>query len=204
MKVVLINGSVHEHGCTSRALEEMKIEFEKNGIEVISFCVGKDPIPDSLVNDKESPKGKQKIDEFMKLAEECDGFVFGGPVYFSNPSGQLMSFMNRVFYGSKPELFAGKVGVGITTARRAGVVSTMDDINHYFYLKQMIIPTAFYWNQVYGAVAKDVEEDKEGLQNLRRLAQNMTYILKLIELGKKNGIEFPSFDEKKERTNFIR
>ena len=162
MKVVLINGSVHEHGCTSRALEEMKIEFEKNGIEVISFWVGKDPIPDSLVNDKESPKGKQKIDEFMKLAEECDGFVFGGPV------------------------------------------STMDDINHYFYLKQMIIPTAFYWNQVYGAVAKDVEEDKEGLQNLRRLAQNMTYILKLIELGKKNGIEFPSFDEKKERTNFIR
>lgn len=68
----------------------------------------------------------------------------------------------------------------------------------------MIIPTAFYWNQVYGAVAKDVEQDKEGLQNLRRLAQNMTYILKLIELGKKNGIEFPSFDEKKERTNFIR
>lgn len=204
MKVILVNGSVHEKGSTNRALEEMKGQFEMEGIETVMFWVGKNPIPDSLSNASEAPRGEEKTKEFLELARTADGFVFGGPVYYSNASGQLLSFMNRIFYGTDPKIYEGKVAVGITVARRAGTVPTQDQINHYFSLKQMIIPTSFYWNNVFGAIPTDLDQDREGLQNLRKLASNMSYVLKLIEMGKREGIEFPSLDEKKEKTNFIR
>lgn len=204
MKVLLVNGSAHEKGSTNRALTEMCEEFKKQGIEASVFWIGKNPIPDSLTNSEGSPSGERKVAEFKELAKEAQGFVFGSPVYFANVNGQLLSFMNRVFYGSPKGLFEGKVAAGMTVARRAGVITAVDEINHYFFLKQMIMPTAFYWNQVYGATAADVEKDTEGLQNCRRLAQMMAYVLKLIECGKNNGIDFPEFSEKKAKTNFIR
>lgn len=204
MKVILVNGSVHENGSTNRALQEMKAQFEKEGIQAEIFWVGRDPIPDSLTNGEISPIREKKVEEFKKLSAETDGFVFGGPVYYANASGQLLSFMNRVFYGSKAGLYEGKVAVGLTVARRAGVVSAQDQINHYFALKQMIIPSSMYWNHAFGAIPTDLDKDEEGLQNLRKLASNMAYVLKIIEIGKRNGIEFPSLDETKKKTNFIR
>lgn len=204
MKVILVNGSVHEHGCTDRAEQEIAKELEKNGIETISFWVGKNPIPDSLVQKEVSPEGEKKVKEFLALAKEAQGFVFGSPVYYANANGQLLSFMNRVFYGIPASIYAGKVAIGVTSARRAGVVAAVDQIQHYFSLKQMIVPTAFYWNQVYGNTPREVENDLEGLQNMRRLGQMMAYVLKLIECGKKNGIDFPEFQEKKVWTNFER
>lgn len=201
MRVILVNGSPHEKGCTYVGLKEMQQQFEKNGIKADIFWIGKDPISDSLVNVIND--NNKKVDEFLSLAKECDGFVFGGPTYFANANGNLISFMNRVFYGTDPNLYKGKVACGITAARRAGTLTSLDEIHHYFYLKQMIIPTALYWNQVFGAIPTDAILDKEGLQNLRKLANNMSYIMKLIKIGKENGIEFPELEEKRERTNFI-
>lgn len=204
MTVILVNGSGNEHGCVARAEEEIAKVLKAQGIDAIPFWLGKAPIADVLDDQRIAKDGEKKVREFLDLAMAADGFVFGSPVYYANANGQLLSFMNRVFFGSPKALFQGKVAVAIASARRAGTVPTTDQIEHYFALGEMIVPTAFYWNQVFGNTPEEVEKDLEGLQNMRRIGAMMAYVLKLIDLGNKSGISFPSFDEKKAGTNFIR
>ena len=82
-------------------------------------------------------------------------------------------------------------------------MSTFDDINRFFTISCMPVVPSQYWNQVHGAKPEDVLKDEEGLQIVRTLAQNMAWMLKLIELGKKNGLPHPE-REPFMRTNFIR
>ena len=134
--------------------------------------------------------------------DEFDGFIFGTPVYYAGISGQLKSFMDRLFYTYKSHL-QYKPAAAVVSARRGGCVSAFDDINRFFTISCMPVVPSQYWNQVHGAKPEDVRKDEEGLQIMRTLAQNMAWMLKLIELGKKNGLPHPE-REQFMRTNFIR
>lgn len=205
MKVLLVNGSSRANGCTHTALCEVARALNEEGIETEEYFIGNEPLADCIACYKCRELGKcifnDQVNAFVEKAREADGFVFGSPVYYSHPSGRLLTFMDRAFY-SAPSAFMFKPGTAVLSARRAGTVSSFDVINKYFSICSMPIVTSTYWNQVYGAQPDEVKEDKEGMMTMYNLGKNMAWLLKCIHLGKENGIDDP-FNEKV-LTNFHR
>ena len=206
MKVILVNGGPHEKGCTYTALEEVSNTLQKNAIETEIMWLGNNPIAGCIGCNACLKTGKcfrgDIVNEFLEKAKNADGFVFGTPVHFASMSGALTSFMDRIFYG-RGELFKNKPACGVMSCRRGGASATFDEINKYFAMNNMPIVTSQYWNQVHGTNPEEVRKDEEGMQTMRTLGNNMAWLLKCIDVAKKNGIEYPE-KEKPIKTNFIR
>lgn len=210
MKVLLFNGSSNEHGCTYTALKESASALEKNGIETEIIQVGKNAIRDCIGCGACRKLGGKCVfkddivNEVIEKAKEADGFIFGSPVYYAHPSGRLLSFMDRVFYAGGTA-FKFKPAAAIVSARRAGTTASLDAITKHFTINQMPVVSSNYWPMVHGAqnTPDDVKQDIEGLQIMRVLGDNMSWILKCIEAGKQQGI-VPPQNEDKVMTNFIR
>lgn len=201
-KVLLINGSPHEHGCTYTALKEMIDVFTANGIESELVYLGKQPIAGCIACGTCYETGRcifnDKVNEIMDRIDEFDGIVLGSPVYYAGPAGQLCAFLDRLFYISKGRM-AGKIGASVVSCRRGGATAAFDRLNKYFGISNMHIAGSQYWNQIHGNTPEEANQDQEGLQTMRTLAQNMAWLMKC----KEAGIEKPEY-EKKVATNFIR
>lgn len=206
MKVLLVNGGPHEKGCTYTALEEVSKTLQKNGIETEIIWLGVKPIAGCIGCNVCLKTGKcfrnDIVNEFIEKSKEADGFVFGTPVHFASSAGSLTSFMDRVFYG-RGELFKNKPACCVVSCRRGGATATFDQINKYFSICNMPIVTSQYWNQVHGTNPDEVRKDEEGMQTMRTLGNNMAWLLKCIDVAKKNGVEYPE-NEKAVKTNFVR
>lgn len=206
MKVILVNGSPHQRGCTYTALMEVKKSLEKNGIETEDFWIGNKPTAGCIGCGSCLETGRcfvdDKVNQFLEKVPSADGFIFGTPVHFASGSGMITSFMDRVFYGRR-SLFKNKVASGVVSCRRGGATSTFDQINKYFAMNNMPIITSQYWNMVHGSKPEDVLKDEEGLQTMRTLGNNMAWILKCIDAGRSAGVSEPE-NEKVVMTNFIR
>lgn len=206
MKVILVNGSPHQRGCTYIALTEVKKSLENNGIVTEDFWIGNKPIAGCIGCGSCLDTGKcfvdDKVNEFLEMVPNADGFIFGTPVHFASGSGMITSFMDRVFYGRR-SLFKNKVAAAVISCRRGGATSTFDQINKYFAMNNMPIVTSQYWNMVHGSKPEDVLKDEEGLQTMRTLGNNMAWILRCIDAGKKAGVMEPE-NEKVVMTSFIR
>ena len=206
MKVLVINGSPKQHGCTDTALSEVEAQLHREGIETERHWVGRQPVPGCLGCGHCVETGKcvfrDGVNELADRVDEFDALVVGSPVYYAGPSGQIHCFLDRLFYVTG-STWAGKPGAAVVSCRRGGASSAFDQLNKYFTISNMPVVPSQYWNQVHGAKPEDVRKDEEGLQIMRTLAQNMAWMLKLIELGKKNGLPHPE-REPFMRTNFIR
>lgn len=206
MKVLMLNGSCHQKGNTYRALLEIGMQLEKEGIEYEIFQLGSAPIRDCIGCGKCTEEGciftDDKVNEFVAKAKEADGFVFGTPVYYAHPSGRVLSFLDRVFYSSGKS-FAFKPGASVAVARRGGTSASFDVMNKYFGICQMPVAGSTYWNLVHGCVEGEAQQDVEGMQTMRNLARNMAWMLKCFRAGKESGVPLP-VKETGSRTNFIR
>ena len=206
MKVLLVNGGPHEKGCTYTALEELSKTLQKNGIETEIIWLGVNAIAGCIGCNACLKTGKcfrnDIVNDFIEKSKEADGFVFGTPVHFASSAGSLTSFMDRVFYG-RGDLFKNKPACCVVSCRRGGATATFDQINKYFSICNMPIVTSQYWNQVHGTNPDEVRKDEEGMQTMRTLGNNMAWLLKCIDVARKNGVEYPE-NEKAVKTNFIR
>ena len=208
MKVLLLNGSSHPHGCTDTALREVASALENAGIDAEILFLGNDPVRDcTACGTCAKAPGKCVFDDdivnrIIEKAREADGFVFGTPVYYAHPSGRILSILDRVFYAGK-NTFVYKPAAAIASARRAGTTASLDVLQKYFTISQMPVVSSTYWTMVHGREAQDVLKDEEGLQTMRNLAVNMAWMLQCIEAGKAMGIQPPQA-ESGARTNFIR
>lgn len=207
MKVLLVNGGPHKDGCTNLALEEISKVLQKNNIESEIFWLGNKPIGGCIgcnhcVNTNNRCFMNDKVNEFLNIAISADGFVFGSPVHFASSSGNLTSFLDRVFYG-RGNLFAGKPCASVVSCRRGGATATFDQINKYALISNMFIVGSSYWNQIHGTNKEEAMQDLEGLQTMRNLGENIAYFLKCISLANSNNINKPIY-EKPIKTNFIR
>ena len=205
-KVLLVNGSPNEHGCTATALGEIADTLQKNGVEAEILWLGKKPMPDCIACFQCQTNGKcffnDQVNDIGSRIDEYDGFVFGSPVYYGGPTGRLTSFMDRLFFSVPDEKFAGKLAASVVSCRRGGATSAFERLNQYYLMENMIVVGSQYWNQVHGFTPDDVRKDEEGLQTMRTLGQNMAWVLKSIETGKKNNVCPPEYEANK-FTNFI-
>ena len=180
-KVLLLNGSPHANGCTARALEEMIKVFSDEGVETEVIQVGGKDIRGCVSCGYCEKNGKcvvnDLVNEVAPKLEEADGLVVGSPVYYGSPNGTILSFMDRLFYSTSFSKHL-KVGAAVVSCRRGGNTATFDALNKYFTISGMPVASSTYWNQVHGFTAEDVKKDLEGLQTMRNLARNMTFMIK--------------------------
>lgn len=207
MKVLLVNGSTRKNGCTYLALSEAAKALNAEGVETEIIQMGGNPVRDCIGCNGCAGKGRcvfgeDLVNEIIAKAETADGFVFGSPVYYAHPSGQILSLMDRLFYAGG-SAFVHKPGAVIVTARRAGTTASLDALNKYLLNAQMPIASSTYWNMVFGPAPELVEQDKEGLQTMRNLGRNMAWLLKCIQAGAQQGVTPPAA-ETDHWTNFNR
>ncbi|MGN1205884.1 MAG: flavodoxin family protein [Eubacterium sp.] len=201
MKVLLINGSAKENGCTFTALSEVERGLNESGVETEIISLGTKPIPDCMGCGKCREAGAcvfgDIVNEIVEKAKTSDGFVFGSPVYYAHPSGRLLSVLDRVFYSGSKE-FAFKPGAAVVSARRGGTTASLEAINKHFSINQMPIVTSNYWNMVHGNTPDEVRQDKEGMRTMYNLGRNMAWMIQCLQAGPAHP------QNEKENTNFIR
>ena len=187
MKVLMLNGSPRAKGNTALALEEMRKVFEAEGIETEVIQLGQRDIRGCIACGRCKETGKCVFDDLVNEVapklEACDGLVVGSPVYFASANATLVAFLTRLFY-STPFGKTMKVGACVVAARRGGLSATFDELNKFFTISGMPVASSQYWNSIHGREPGQAAQDGEGLQTMRTLARNMTFLMKSIALGK--------------------
>lgn len=205
MKVLLVNGSPKAKGNTALALEEMVKVFEAEEIETEVLHVGNKDIRGCIACGNCGKNGKCVFDDMVNEAAEkfaeCDGMVVASPVYYASANATLIAFLDRLFYSTHFDKTM-KVGASVTVARRGGCSATFDELNKYFTISGMPVASSQYWNSVHGGAPGEAELDAEGMQTMRTLARNMSFLMKSIALGKEQ-FGLPE-KERHAWTNFIR
>ena len=210
MKVLLVNGSPHKEGCTYTALTEVAKTLNEEDIDSEIFWIGTKPLAGCTSCWTCAKTGhcvfNDSVNEFLDIAGNADGFIFGSPVHYAAASGAITSFMGRAFYAdllSGKRSFYLKPAAAVVSARRAGTTATLDQLNKYFSISEMPVISSRYWNMVHGTNPEEVKKDLEGLQIMRILARNMAFHLRCKEAGLKAGVSLPTKEERV-YTNFIR
>lgn len=204
-KVLLINGSPHEFGCTYTALKEVADTLEKNGVETEFLYLGTKPVAGCIACGKCSQTGRcifdDQVNRVLDKLAEYQGIVVGSPVYFAGPTGQICAFLDRLFYCGGDRM-KGKVAAAVVSCRRGGATAAFDRLNKYFTISNMHVAGSQYWNQIHGKTPAQAVKDLEGLQTMRTLGQNMAWLIKSIAAGEASGLAAPEY-EKTQITNFI-
>jgi len=211
MKVLLVNGSPNKEGCTYTALVEIEKTLRNEGVEAEIFWIGNN-VAGGCIDCKKCMKlGKcvfdDVVNEFREKAKEVNGFVFGTAVHYAAATGNMTSFMDRLFFseacGNSGEALHLKPAAAIVSARRGGTTAAFDQMIKYFTIQEMPVVSSCYWNMVHGARAEEVAQDEEGLYTMQVLGKNMAYLLRCLEAGKNAGVNPPE-KGKRPATNFIR
>lgn len=210
MKVLLINGSAHERGCTYRALCEMEKTLREEGIDTEIIQLTGAPIRGCTgcgacfhMKQNRCVHDDDAVNRVLEKCESADGFVFGSPVHYASAGGAITCLMDRMFYAGS-RLMRAKPACAIVSARRAGTTAAIDQLNKYFTISGMPIAASQYWPMVHGNTPEEVEQDEEGLQIMRQLARNLAWMMKSFALARQHGILPPAPEKEKKRTNFIR
>ncbi|MBE5800458.1 MAG: flavodoxin family protein [Clostridiales bacterium] len=210
MKVLLINGSPHERGCTYRALCEIEGVLHEEGVKTEIFQLGTAPVRGctgcgacSKMKKNRCVYDDDAVNRVLEKCEEADGFIFGSPVHYASAGGSITSLMDRMFYcGSR--VMRTKPAAAIVSARRAGTTAAIDQLNKYFTISGMPIASSQYWPMVHGSTPEQVEQDEEGLQIMRQLGRNLAWMMKSFAIAKEHGIEPPKPEAQRKWTNFVR
>ncbi len=204
-KILMINGSPNEHGCTYTALSELAASLAKHGIDSEIVYLGKKAVQGCIACMYCRTHGRcvfnYLVNEYGQRLGEYVGVVAGSPVYFAGPGGQICSFLDRFFFAYFAQ-FSGKLAASVVSCRRGGATASFDRLNKYFTITNMIVAGSQYWNMVHGFTPEDVRKDEEGLQTMRTLGENMAWLLECMKAGKSAGVKEPAY-EKIIYTNFI-
>ena len=205
MKVLMLNGSPRARGNTALALEEMERIFKEEQIETEILHIGHKDIRGCIACRQCAQKGKcvfdDVVNETASKLEQADGLVVGAPVYYASANATLIAYLTRLFYSTHFDKTM-KVGAAVAVARRGGLSSTFDELNKFFTISGMPVASSQYWNSIHGAAPGEALKDAEGLQIMRTLAKNMSFLIKSIQLGKEE-YGLPE-KESPARTNFVR
>jgi multimeric flavodoxin WrbA len=181
MKVLLVNGSTREEGCTYTALSEIKkvLDNEEN-IETEIFWIGNDAVYGCRACMACAKLGKCVYDDVSNILAEkmskADAIVLGSPVYYANINGSFGAALDKAFYQNS-SIFENKIGASVVSCRRGGSGSAFDRLNKYFTILRMPIASGQYWNGVHGTTPEEVKQDIEGMQQMRDLARSIIWML---------------------------
>lgn len=206
MKVLIISGSARIKGNCSILINEITGVFDKLGCKYEVVNVANKDIRGCIAcgycHEHNKCVFNDLVNEIAPKFKEADGLILVSPVYYGSPNGQLISFLDRLFYSSHIDK-RFKVGAAFAVARRGGTVASFDVLNKYFTIAGMPVVSGDYWNNGFGRLEGEINEDKEGLRNARIVAKRMVFLIKLIQDGKEKYKELLS-DEPRVSTHFVK
>ena len=206
MKVLIINGSPRAKSNSKILINELEKTFTSLGVESEVVDVANLDVRGCMAcgycHEHDGCVFKDIVNETSKKFETADGLITVSPVYYASPNGQLISLLDRLFQSSRfPKKY--KVGAAFVVARRAGTTASFDVLNKYFTISGMPVVSGDYWNNGFGRLPGEIENDEEGLRNARVVAQRMTFLMKAIKDAKENYPELLEEEERKS-THFMR
>lgn len=187
MKVVAFNGSPRGDSNTAILIRHVFAELAKEGIGTEMVSLAGKPLRGCLgcyncyINrDGQCVQTKDALNTYVKKMSESEGIILASPVYVASVTSEMKALMDRAVMVSKANggLLRRKVGAAVVVARRGGMVTAFDTLNHFFFLSEMIVPGSSYWNFGFGLEKGDVDRDQEGIQTMRVLGQNMAWLMK--------------------------
>ena len=189
MKVVAFNGSPREEGNTAALLGAVLRELESQGIKTELIHL-KGPLSGCRAcfqcYEKKNGRCAQDRDMINLCIEriaKADGIIIGSPTYFADLTPETKVLIDRAGFVAKAngDFLRRKVGAAVVAVRRAGAIHVFDSINHLFFISQMIVAGSSYWNIGMGREEKDVENDEEGLATMKKLGENMAWLMERIK-----------------------
>lgn len=183
MKVILINGSPHERGCTYTALSEVARGLRDNSVDTEIMHIGSGNIPGCRGCFACRGLGKCVIDDTVnEIAEKlktADGMIIGSPVYFASPNGSLISLLDRLYAAHGRSLMYKPCGC-IVSARRAGTTAALEALHKYPMVNEQPLVSSSYWCMVHGNTPDEVCADTEGMEIAYHLGRNMAWMVKAL------------------------
>ena len=206
-RILLVNGSPRSDGNTFCCLKEIEAQLQKHGMESEIIQIGRKPVR-MCINcggcHQNNGAGCVFDDDLCAVITEkmrdADALIVGTPVYYGQPNGGILSLMQRLFF-SAGHLVQNKPAAALAVCRRGGATATLQTMNMMFEMMNMPVVTSQYWNIAYGAGKGEVKLDKEGMQTMRTLADNMAFLLKKIHAD--GNPDYPA-REPWQGMNFIR
>jgi multimeric flavodoxin WrbA len=187
MKVIAFNGSARKDGNTAVLINLVFGELQNEGIETELFQLAGKKIRGCMAcykcfqnKDQRCSVKNDDLNECIEKMLEADGIILGSPTYFANVSTEIKALIDRAGLVGKAngDMFRRKLGGAVVAVRRAGSIHVFNSINHFFFISQMVVPGASYWNLGIGREKGDVEKDEEGIQTMKVLGKNMAWLLK--------------------------
>ena len=189
MKVLAINGSARKDGNTAILIKKVLTQLEKEGIEteliqlsgnVIRGCTACDMCTRNM--DGRCVVEGDIIKKIIEQMAEADGIILGSPVYFSNMTPELKAVIDRAGRVARANngILNRKIGAAVVAVRRAGALTTLNAINQFFLVENMMVVGSSYWNLGIGRNIGEVEDDDEGMRTMEDLGKNMAWLLKKV------------------------
>lgn len=188
-KVVAFNGSPRPKGNTSLLIQEVFSVLEENGIQTEMVQIGNKNVHGCTacgkcreIQDAQCHIKNDLLNKCIAKMIEADAILLGSPVYFADITSEMKALIDVAGYVTRGNghLLARKVGAGVVAVRRAGELHALNSMNNFFLINQMIIPGSSYWNLAVGGKPGDVLNDTEGINTMRKLGENMAWLLKKI------------------------
>lgn len=200
-KVLLVNGSPRANGNTARALEEVSSALKADGVESEMVHIGVKPVRGCIACGRCRELGRCAFSDdvanaIMEKAVAADALVIGTPVYYAQPNGALLAVMQRVMFASSGRM-RGKPAASVAVCRRGGASTAFQTLNMFYGILGMPVAGSQYWNVAYGREPGEVSQDAEGLQTMRLLGHNISWMVKGLAGGAPQR-------EPWQMTNFIR
>lgn len=189
MKVIGINGSPRKAGNTALLIQTVFNELNRQKIETELISLAGQNIRGCIACGVcIAQKNKQCVmtDDFFNVCLEkmieADGIILGSPVYSTGVTSQIKALIDRasMVLAANKGLLKHKVGAAVVAARRGGAISSFDTLTHFLHSKEMFLVGSTYWNMVYGNSIGEVEQDQEGMANMKNLGENMGWLLRKI------------------------
>ena len=189
MKVIAFNGSPRKDGNTSRLLQHVFTALNKEGIETELVQLGGNLIHGCTAcfqcfknKDGRCALTGDMVNDCIARMREADGIILASPTYFADITPELKALIDRAGFvaGANDNFLKRKVGAAVVAVRRAGAIHAFDTINHFFLIRQMIVPGSCYWNIGIGRDKGEVENDEEGIRTMTILGENMAWLLKKV------------------------
>lgn len=186
MKVVAFNGSARKDGNTALLLRTVLNELEQAGIETELIQLAGQPLRGCTAcmgcwRNKDGTcviKGDSINDYFEKMVS-ADGIILGSPTYFADVTTEMKALIDRtgMVNRANDDKLQRKVGAGVVAVRRGGSMHTLQTLQNFFLIGQMIIPGSSYWNIGFGREPGEVANDDEGIKTMADLGRNMAWLL---------------------------
>ncbi|MCL2223727.1 MAG: flavodoxin family protein [Defluviitaleaceae bacterium] len=183
MKVLAINGSPRKEGNTAAMLNTVLDVAKEGGAQTEFYQAGGKPVMGCLACGS-CRKNTHKcvtddwINELYPKMLNADAILIGSPTYFADLTPETKAVIDRCGYiaRSAGSAFSRKIGAAISAVRRAGGIHTLDSIQHFFTINDMIIPGSSYWNMSLSRDLNDFQNDNEGIATMKRLAENILWL----------------------------